>query len=356
MNIGKKIGRFFYKLDKNKVKYEPIGALIMFLLMPFVCFWTMGFPDGLGLVELLSGFAFPALFVVIGYYLLDDNDERSERLKWNMIRYGIYFVVLLAIFIVCNIVVPFAREQIDPRMFLSKRLWFNFIVLDYWPLPIGDAIWFIESLFIATVIFYFADKLNLMRFYKIIMVVLFVFALLTNDLAGVIGLNIFGYTYLTSDVFNRAIPYMLLGLLLSDNYKLVKKMPFWAYIIMFVVGGGLTVGEYYLLYVTGKLVYGGHMIGYAVMAVAVLGLLVSFDKLHRNPISNRGSSIAGIIYALYSPMYTLLFWFIMIKTPKNVNTYFKYSGIIVYFACLIIGILVAAFLSFREVKDNKGER
>lgn len=350
MRIGNRIGRFLYLYDRNKVQYDPIAKLIIFLLMPFVCFWTMGFPDGLGLVELLSGFAFPALFVVIGYYLLDDNDERSERLRWNMIRYGIYFVLLLAIFIVCNIVVPFAREQIDPRMFLSKRLWFNFIVLDYWPLPIGDAIWFIESLFIATVIFYFADKLNLMRFYKIIMVVFFVFTLLTNDLTGVIGLNIFGYTYLTSDVFNRAIPYMLLGLLLSDNYSLVKKLPFWAYIILFVLGGGLTVGEYYLLYVTGRLVYSGHMLGYGVMAVAVLGLMVSFDKLHRNPISNWGCSIASVIYALYSPMYTLLFWLIMIKTPKNVNTYFQFSGIIVFVACLIIGIIVAFFQTMWELK------
>ena len=350
MRIGNRIARFLYLYDRNKVQYDPIAELIIFLLMPFVCFWTMGFPDGLGLVELLSGFAFPALFVVIGYYLLDDNDERSERLKWNMIRYGIFFVLLLAIFIVCNIVVPFAREQIDPRMFLSKRLWFNFIVLDYWPLPIGDAIWFIESLFIATVIFYFADKLNLMRFYKIIMVIFFVFTLLTNDLAGVIGLNIFGYTYLTSDVFNRAIPYMLLGLLLSDNYSLVKKLPFWAYIILFVLGGGLTVGEYYLLYVTGRLVYSGHMLGYGVMAVAVLGLMVSFDKLHRNPISNWGCSIASVIYALYSPMYTLLFWLIMIKTPKNVNTYFQFSGIIVFVACLIIGIIVAFFQTMWELK------
>ena len=351
MSIGNKIGRFLYLLWKNRVKYEPIGALIMFLLMPFVCFWTMGFPDGLGLVELLSGFAFPALFVVIGYYLLDDNAERSERLKWAMIRYGIYFAVLMVFYTVLCLVVPIARAEINPGSFLSKRLWFNFIVLDYWPLPIGDAIWFIESLFIATVIFYFADKLNLMRFYKIIMVVFFVFTLLTNDLAGVIGLNIFGYTYLTSDVFNRAIPYMLLGLLLSDNYSLVKKLPFWAYIILFVLGGGLTVGEYYLLYVTGRLVYSGHMLGYGVMAVAVLGLMVSFDKLHRNPISNWGCSIASVIYALYSPMYTLLFWLIMIKTPKNVNTYFQFSGIIVFVACLIIGIIVAFFQTMWELKN-----
>ncbi|MBO7080034.1 MAG: hypothetical protein J6W64_09535, partial [Bacilli bacterium] len=64
MSIWKRIGLFIYLLGKNKVKYDPIAELIMFLLMPFVCFWTMGFPDGLGLVELLSGFAFPALFVV----------------------------------------------------------------------------------------------------------------------------------------------------------------------------------------------------------------------------------------------------------------------------------------------------
>ena len=87
------------------------------------------------------------------------------------------------------------------------------------------------------------------------------------------------------------------------------------------------------------------------MAVAVLGLMVSFDKLHRNPISNWGCSIASVIYALYSPMYTLLFWLIMIKTPKNVNTYFQFSGIIVFVACLIIGIIVAFFQTMWELKN-----
>ncbi len=350
MSIGIKIGRFFFVLGKNKVKYDPIAELIMFLLMPFVCFWTMGFPDGLGLVELLSGFAFPALFVVIGYYLLDDNAERSERLKWAMIRYGIYFAVLLVFYTFLCFVVPIARAEINPGSFLAKRLWFNFIVLDVWPLPIGDSLWFIQSLFISTVIFYFADKFNLMRFYKIVLAVFFVFMLLTSDLAGVVGFNILGYRYLTSGVFTKAIPYLLLGLLLNESYSLIKKVPFWAYIILFIVGGALTVGEFYLLFITGRLVYTGHMFGYAVMAVAVCGLMVSFDRMHFDLILNMCGTIAKAIYALYSPMYTLLFLFILMKSAKNLDVYFQFSGIIVYFACLIIGIIVAFFQTMWELK------
>ena len=355
MRIGNRIGRFLYLYARNKVQYDPIAELIIFLLMPFICFWTMGFPDGIGLVELLSGFAFPALFVVIGYYLLEDNERRSERLKWAMLRYGFYFVVLMVIYVIASIFIPFSRAVIDLNSFQSKRLWFNFIVLDYWPLPIGDSIWFVQSLFITTVIFYVADKLKLMRFYKIVLAVFFVFMLITSDLSVVVGFNVLGYQYLTSGVFTRAIPYMLIGLLMLENYEFFKKLPFWAYLILFVLGGALTAGEYYLLFITGKLGYTGHMFGYVVMAVAVGGLLISFENMRKNPISKRGSTIALFVYGLYSPMYTLLFMFIMEKTPKNLEVYFRFSGIIIYFVCLIIGILVAAFLSLREVKYTVGE-
>ena len=111
----------------------------------------------------------------------------------------------------------------------------------------------------------------------------------------------------------------------------------------------MTVGEFYLLFITGKLVYTGHMFGYAVMAVAVCGLMVSFDMMRKDFIL-KGGTIAKAVYALYSPMYTLLFLLVLIKSAKNLDVYVQFSGIIVYFACLIIGIIVASIQTMWEVK------
>ena len=328
---------------RNKTRYMQSAELIKFLLMPFVCFWTYGFPDGLGLVELLSGFAVPAFYVICGYFLLKDNEDRSDRLKWAMIRYGIFFAVLLIFYTVVNFVNPIYRAEIDMSMFRSKRLWFNFFVLDVWPLPICNSIWFIQSLFVSSVILYLADKFKLLRFYKIVLVVLFVFMLLTGELSGVIGFNVLGYQYLPGGVLTRALPYLLLGALLREKNVFLMNKPFWIYLILFVVGGALTVGEYYLLFITGKLVFISHMAGYALMDVAVIGLMVNI-RIPVNPITRYGGFIAKIIYAIHFPVYSFALLCVLMFMPKYLEPFTAYTGIVVFVICLVIAILASFIL------------
>ena len=331
-----------------KLEYVQSAELIKFLLIPFVCFWAYGFPDGIGLVELLSGFAAPAFFVISGYFTLSgEGAERSERLKRAVIRDAIFFCILLVFYIAVNILNPLSRAEISLRMLLSKRIWFNFLVLNVWPLPIGDNIWFIQSLLYANIILYFADKLHLLKFYKILLAILTIVMLITGELAGVIGLNLFGYGVFPGNFFTRAIPYLLLGLFLREKYDLLKKFPFWVYLIIFVIGGGLVVGEYYLLYITGKLVYIGHMFGYAIMAIAVCGLMIAWDEMRINPISYYGGRCAKIVYAIFNPIYYIALYFILLKKPEEIGNYAFFGGLIICFVSLIISAILAVIIPVR---------
>jgi len=329
-----------------KLEYVQSAELIKFLLIPFVCFWAYGFPDGIGLVELLSGFAAPAFFIISGYFTLSgEGAERSERLKRAIIRDALFFGILLIGYLAMILLVPMFRP--DFSIFRSKRLWFNFLILNVWPLSIGETIWFIQSLLYANIILFFADKIHLLKHYKIVLAVLAAFMLLSGEFAGVIGLNILGYGFIPGGFLTRALPYMLLGMLLKEKYDFLKKVPFWVYLILFVIGGGLVVGEYYLLFISGKLVYSGHLFGYGIMAIAVCGLMIAWDEMLINPISYFGGRCAKIVYAIHNPIYNFLLLLILLNNPNQINNFVMFGGCIVCFACLILSAILAFIVPVR---------
>ena len=333
-----------------KLEYVQSAELIKFLLIPFICFWKYGFPDGLGIIELLSGFAVPAFFVLSGYFTLaGEGEERSQRLKRAIIRDALFFGLLLVLYSAINFAVPMFIP--DFGIFNSKRLWFNFLVLNVWPLSIGDTIWFIQSLLYANIVLFFADKIHLLKHYKFILAVLLAFMLLSGEFAGVIGFNILGYGFIPGGFLTRALPYMLLGMLLQEKYDSLKKVPFWVYLILFVLGGGLAFGEYYLLYVTGKLVYIGHMLGFAVMAIAVCGLMIAWDEMPINPVSYFGGRCAKIVYAIHNPIYNIAIIAILLNNPDYVNMFIVFGGCIVYFASLLLSVILAVIVPVRVNRE-----
>ena len=342
-----------FPLKKSIIlEYVQSAELIKFLLIPFVCFWIYGFPDGIGLVELLSGFAVPAFFVLSGYFTLaGDEKERGERLKRTIIRDAIFFGILFFIYIAINLLVPLFRNDLSISMLLNKRLWFSFLVLNFWPLNVGESIWFIQSLLYANIILYFANKLHLLRFYKMFLVILVIVMLLSGELAGVIGFSFLGYAYIPGGFLTRALPYLLLGMLLQEKYDSLKKIPFWVYLIIFVLGGGLVVGEYYLLFKIGKLVYISHMFGYMVMSIAVCGLMIAWDNMPINPISYYGGRCAKIVYAIHNPLFFFIYLMVIINNPDHVDSFLLFAGCIVYVASLIISIIISLIIPVRVDRE-----
>ena len=290
--------------DVDLIEFNFTGYLRL-ILMVFVCFWAFGSPDPSGVVNSLSGFAIPAFFILSGYYVLDNKrnvrmEKTLRKIKRTAISFGFVFLFYAAINVVL-IILHFKSFT------FSKRMLFEFVVMNVWPFEIGNNIWFIQAMLYAYIIIFIADKLKLMRFYKIIIPILVIIMILTGELSAMLRFNIFGYQYIPGNWLTRALPYILIGKLLRDMKKSVMKIQFWKFLIAFVIGGVLVIAEILCLGWFEFLGYQGHMFGYGIMAVAVCGLAISIPIERPNRIIHFDSAISGIIYILMNPIYYGLF-------------------------------------------------
>ena len=306
---------------------------VRLILMLFICFWAFGFPEPTGAVNSLSGFAIPAFYVLSGYYVLVNKREvRMKKVLRKIKRTAICFAFVFLFYIALNVPVMLLNNL---TIVFSKRLFFEFFVMNLWPLPIGDNIWFIQAMLYAYLLIFIADKLKIFKYYKIALFILFIFMLFTGELSGVIKFNnAFGYPYIPGNWLTRALPYILLGKLLREKKNSLMKTQFWKYLIAFVIGAALVVLEIFLLVFSGTLRYTGHMIGYAFMAVAACGLAVSIPITKGNRIVHFDSAISGFIYVLMNPIYCLLVVFVSPMYPTL-------SGAIYGPAALLISALLA---------------
>ena len=333
------------KIEWKKTKYRKYThsiELMKFLLTPFVCFWAFGFPDKIGLVEVLSGFVAPAYIILSGYCILvEDREERLGKLKRAMLRSLVFFILLFVIYFAMNLINPLSSQAVSIEMVKSKRMWFEFLVLNMWPLPIGSTIWFIQSLLYAYVVLWIFDKIHILKIYKVLLFLLLVFMLISGEFAGLVGFNFLGYAFIPGGWLTRALPYLLIGMLLREMKEKMKKLQAWKYIVAFFIGGGLVVGELILLAKMGRLIYQGHMIGYGMMAVAICGLAIVWEGMKRNQLSIHGESFAKRIYAVHNPVYYFLLVFVMSQVPQNLGMFMSFGGIIVYLVSLLICVVIS---------------
>lgn len=318
------------------------------ILMLFICFWAFGCPEPTGIVSSLSGFAIPAFFILSGYYVLDTKREvRMEKVLRKIKRSALCFAFVFLFYVLLNVPVLLLNHMV---LAFSKRMIFNFLVLNLWPLPIGDNIWFIQAMLYAYIVIFILDKLKLMKFYRILLVILFIFMLLTGEFAGVIHFsNPLGYAYIPGNWLTRALPYILLGKLLRDKKKTLMNIKFWKYLIAFVVGGGLVILELYLLSVTNTLRYPGHMIGFAIMAVAVCGLSISIPLGTANRVIHFDSAISGLIYILMNPVFYVLAFFLGASHPDFVGLL---GGIVAFIVSVLVALIICGTLPGRVFFTN----
>jgi surface polysaccharide O-acyltransferase-like enzyme len=269
---------------------------LKFLLIPFVCFWSFGFPDGRGIVATFSGFAIPAFFILSGYFVLGpDKDVCRKKMKRAIRRALIIFAVMFVCYFAINIALMTADGVNWREELLSKRILFNFLVLNVWPFAVGSNIWFIQSLLYVYIFLLLADSWGWLRHYKLLMGLSMLFMVAAGELAAVLNFHILDYAYIPGGAVTRALPYVLLGMLLREKTKRLKAVRGWVYLLIFVLGAGLAFGEIYGLSLMGKLAYEGHMVGYGVMAAAgapggfpardeAHGLLRSWAKLRQTDV------------------------------------------------------------------------
>ena len=332
------------------IEFNCVGYLRL-ILMLFVCFWAFGCPEPTGVVTILSGFAIPAFFVLSGYYVLDNKREvRMEKTLRKIKRTALCFAVVFVFYAIINVVLLF----LDLTTFtFSKRILFNFIVMNLWPFQVGNNIWFIQSMLYAYLIIFIADKLKLMKFYKILLIVLFVIMIFTGELAGTLRFNIFGYPYIPGNWLTRALPYILIGRFLREKKRTVMKVQFWKYLIAFVAGSGLAILELFILSWTGIIGYEGHMIGYGIMAVAACGLAISIPVNRSNRIMHFDSAISGMIYVFMNPVYYVLAILLLESHPYFVTLLGGFAAFLISF---VLALALCGTLPGRVFFTNWGMR
>ena len=163
-----------------------------------------------------------------------------EKTLRKIKRAALCFAFIFLFYLAINVAIIFFYHL---SFEITKRIVFEFFVLNIWSLVVGDNFWFIQAMLYAYIIIFIADKLKLLRYYKIFLVILFVIMVLTGELAGAIRFSIFGYPYISGNWLTRALPYILLGRLLREKKRSLMKVQFWKYLIAFVVGGGIVLLE-----------------------------------------------------------------------------------------------------------------
>ncbi len=337
----------FYNDRRND--YRSRADALRLLLMPFAFIVLLGFPGKYGsYVTALSNFVPPVFFILYGFFtLVPRKSKRYRNLQRSLIRALRFFAAMFVSYIVLNIIYLTYIEPEKSLLGLAsilKHAVFNFFVLNVWPLPVGSSIWFVQSLIYAYLFFLIAETLRFNRYYIPILIVLIAFSLATGEFAGFFGFPHWGYSYIPGGAVTRAIPYMLIGMLLRRYIDQLPKIPQYVYITMFPVGLLLAIAEIQFLKYLGKLVYVGHTIGFGIMAVSLCCITLSKAKVANNFLSNHGRNYSRRLYALCQPV-ALICWIAtdLIK-PEYLSTVKEFSFVISF----VISFLIALSISLAK--------
>ena len=329
---------------------------LKFFLMPFVMFVLFGFPTRFGgYVQLFSNFAAPAFFILSGFFVLCPNEQRRTRkIKRALKKTFKTFALIFVSYLIINAVFLLSFNTYWIPELLRKRTLFDFFVLNIWPsvFPMGSSIWFIQSLLYAYIFFYAADKIKLLRFYVPLLIFFYLVMLFVGEFAAILGFPHFGYGFIPGGAVTRAIPYMLLGMLIRQNAGKLLTLRRRTYIFFIIAGIGLAVLEYFLLKHFGILVYFGHMIGFGVMAASLCCLALSATKTKNTAITVHGRGYAMRIYALCQPVNLFITVFMGLNiVPKYFGYIMEYKSIIIYFVCLALSILLSVIKNIKLQKN-----
>lgn len=359
------LGAFYYEGGYGR----GVDVLRFFLAM-LVCIVSFGFPtvfnesipDFSHYAETLCSFIVPAFFILSGFFVLPQDEKlRREKLGRAVKRSGLYFLCLTVVLLILayfyyvlinyirnpqagfgNFAGYFLREFRD--LALSKRAWFEFIVLCKWPFDQGFSIWFVQSMFYGYVFLWILDRLKAWRFYKVILIITLLFGFVTVEMSGFIPFDFLGYTSIPIvKVLTYSIPFMLLGAFLRENATFLMRVPPLAYWGAFLLGFGITFGELSLLIHFGKVISTNFFIGSLISALAICGWSLVHPDCKNGFLSNHGRSYARRIYLLSQPVAILLILlinFLATRLPNVAQMLYQYSSLFILLICFLLALLI----------------
>lgn len=332
---------YFY--DHRRHKYHSTTDMLRFFLMPFVFLMFLGLPGKIGgYISFYSNFVTEVFFILFGFFALVPDSHRRKRKIKSELKQGIkFFLIMFFSYILFNIIyLEFLNSlyYLTSGVLWQKRTIFNFLVLNIWPLPVGNSIWFVQSFVYAYLFFFIAEKIKLSKYYFQILIILIIFMLATGEFAAFFGFPHFGYNYIPAGAVTRAIPYMLIGMFLRKNVDKLSKIPRFVYLILFPVGLILAILEIELLNRFGKLAYPGHAIGFGIMAISLCCFALSNPKEYKNFFSKHGANYSRRMYAYCQPV-SLIIWMITYTFIPKLYNYVNVIGslLISFLLAIIVG-------------------
>lgn len=351
-----------YKLSDFYNEHHFAGRvdLTKFWLMPFVFFNLFGFPvSGIinAYVQALSNFAALSFFIFYGFFRLVPNPEmRMIKLKRALKRSWKFFLIMLAAYFALNFAymayIGELRTLFSAEYFSPRKI-FNFLILNVWPFPMGNCMWFVQSLAYSYLFFFIIEKLKLSKIYLPLLIVLIVFMLISGEFAKVFGFPYLRYYYIPGGTLTKAIPFMLIGMLLRKYVDKLDSVPKIVYVITFFVGLAIAVGELLLLQKLGLLVYTGNAIGYAIMAISVCLFALKDPVMNRNFLAVHGKNYSRRMYAFSQPVYLILWVIVGAINTSALPTMQLFSSVIVFAICLVLAYLVGVARYDRAVKKER---
>ena len=334
-------------------KHPNIERFRLFLMF-CACIKMFGAPTWIGsYLQTICGFAPIAFFVLSGFLVLSDPEKRRKRIARAIGRTALVFVLLVIFYTAVNLWLYFSMGVNVLPALSSKRLWFNFVVLNVWPFEIGDAIWYVQALLYTYIILFFLDLTKLLRFDWLICILLLGFAIATGELNGIVKFSFFGYNAFPSNFLNRALPYVLLGGILARNVHVwTFRFPA-VYFVGAVLGVGMIIGEPLLLNRLGVPGYYGHLVGMGVVAVCSVVLLFQ-DVVQRDMDDYENAEVfefpmsrwnINFIYYLYQPAATLLAFGVVQFGGEFFSTASEYIGLAT-FAILLFFTFLVGYIRF----------
>ena len=325
--------------------YYPAADGLKFWLMPFVCFVCFGLPTKYGgNITALCGFAPLCFFILCGFFNLTEDGNEQKMLKRRIKDCAILFLVMFVICLAVNVLYYLLTGMKVSTLFsalLSKRVLFNFFILCAWPFPMGESIWFIQSLLYAYIILYILNGLKLRRLRPVLLIVCALLMLLTGELAGLVRFRFFGYGYFPPNVFTRALPYLLLGWLLRKNMERLCQVKAWIYLLMVPVGLALAYGEFWLLSRLRLLITTSHAVGLGLAAFGICAWVIFFmTDTMPDYFCVKGRLFARIIYISSQLIAFLLIVPMSFFFPTGAYIVQFLGGLIVYPVCLLAAVLL----------------
>lgn len=331
-------------------QYKRIDIARFAMMLP-VCIISYGLPTQVGAYfRVLCGIASIAFYIFSGFLIMRPDKPLEEKLLRAIRRMACLALGILVLNLIANAVyfrlMGISLLQTLGGMVISKRFWFEFLVMNIWHLPLGENFWFIQSLLYAYIVMYLLCKVGLLKYdWLICLICLICLAgtILAGELAGVIGFSVLGYQYIPANFITRALPYLLLGgLLRQKREEIAKKGGPIDFLLLIATGIVIAIGEVLVLNKAGKLVYTGHLFGNGIAAVGLCTLVImdEFTRFRNNdsvfPMENL-RWYTTFIYATHQLIGTAVMTLLAVVAPVRLN----YAGLYMAFLVFILSLLMA---------------